>query len=291
LVASDLGLSRSALKRLIDEGHVTVNGTNRRASAKLEPGDAIVVRIPPPVVANAEAEDIPLEVVYEDGHLIIVDKPAGMVVHPALGHPSGTLVNALIHHCGDLSGIGGELRPGIVHRIDKDTSGLLVATKDDETHRLMAELFAAHDIDREYRAVVAPSPKSQVGTFRTLYGRHPNARKKFSSKVARGKTAVTHYEQIADYGVAAQVRCRLETGRTHQIRVHFADAGSPLLADPLYARKRHGELGLLAEALGRQALHAAVLGFRHPITKEVLRFEAALPTDMSDLVAALESFG
>ena len=290
LVAADLGQSRSALKRLIDDGRVTVNGATTRAASKLDDGALVVVEIPPPVVATAEGEDLPIDVLFEDADLIVVNKAAGMVVHPALGHPSGTLVNALVHHCGDLSGIGGELRPGIVHRIDKDTSGVLVATKNDETHQAMAALFAAHDIEREYLAVSAPPMNSTVGRFDTLYGRHPTARKKFSSKVERGKKTVTHFERERDFGIAALYRCRLETGRTHQIRVHFADAGSPLLGDPLYARKRHGPLGALVDALARQALHAAVLGFRHPRSGETMRFEVPPPEDFATLLAALESF-
>ena len=289
LVSAELGVSRSRLKRLIDSGHVTVDNKVATASSKLSDGQLVVVSIPEPTSATAEPEDIPLDVAYEDEDLIVVNKPAGMVVHPAPGHPSGTLVNALVHHCGDLSGIGGELRPGIVHRIDKDTSGLLVATKNDATHTKMAELFAAHDIERAYLAVVAPPPTNVSGTFSTLFGRHPNARKKFSSRVKRGKRAVTHYKRLRVFReLAALVECRLETGRTHQIRVHFADAGSPLLADPLYARKRHGVLGELAAKLGRQALHAAVLGFVHPRTGATLRFEAKLPADMAALIDALE---
>ena len=283
-------MSRSALKRLIEDGHVTVEGRAAKASTKLESGTRVIVLVPPPVAASALPEDIALDVVFEDEHLIVVNKPAGLVVHPAPGHPSGTLVNALVHHCGDLSGIGGELRPGIVHRIDKDTSGLIVATKSDDAHRGLAAMFAEHSIEREYLAFVAPPPRQESGSFETLYGRHPTSRKKFSSKVARGKTAITHYWRLQLFEGAALVRCRLETGRTHQIRVHFSDHGSPLIGDPLYARKKHGAIGSLSDALGRQALHAAVLGFTHPITGEAQRFSSPLPADLQALASGLESF-
>jgi 23S rRNA pseudouridine1911/1915/1917 synthase len=283
------GLSRSQLKRLIDEGAVTVNGTAAKAGRRLRAGDVVELRLPAPAPARAEAQEMPLAVLFEDPHIIVIDKPAGLVVHPAAGHPDGTLVNALLHHCTDLSGVGGELRPGIVHRLDKDTSGVLVASKSDAAHQVLAGWFKDKRPEREYVAIVAPPPRSASGTFATAYGRHPVHRKKFSSRVARGKPAVTHYtveERFA--GLAARVRCRLETGRTHQIRVHFADAGSPVLGDPLYGR-RPGDprLAELAAALGRQALHAERLAFPHPITGAWLEFRSALPADMQSLLAAL----
>ncbi len=288
MIECDLELSRSRIKRLIEAGAVTVNGKLAKPSTRLNAGELIDLVVPEPTVPRAIPQQIELAVVYEDSDVIVINKAAGMVVHPAPGHPDGTLVNALLHHCGDLSGIGGELRPGIVHRIDKDTSGLLVATKNDETHAALAKQFAAHTIEREYVAVCAPPPKSASGSFRTLHGRHPKARKKFSSLVQSGKTAITHYvveQKFAD--LAAVLRCRLETGRTHQIRVHFSDAGSPLLGDPLYARKRHGKLGEMAAALGRQALHAAVLGFVHP-NGQPMHFEVELPGDLAVLISGLE---
>jgi 23S rRNA pseudouridine1911/1915/1917 synthase len=283
-------VSRSQLKRLIDSGEVLVNGARVKAGFRLTTGDEVVVHLRPPAPTRAEPEDIPLTVLYEDEHLIVIDKQAGLVVHPAPGHPSGTLVNALLHHCTDLSGIGGELRPGIVHRLDKLTSGVMVATKDDATHQAMVELFSAHKPERAYVAVVAPPPRLDSGTFETLYGRHPVHRKKFSSKVKRGKRAVTHWRVVERFGeVAAEVRCRLETGRTHQIRVHFSDSGSPLVGDPMYGRKGKGRLGELAAQLGRQALHAELLGFEHPITGEPLRFRTEPPDDMQELLEALRS--
>ncbi len=259
-----------------------------KASRKLRDGDRVEVTLRPPEPTTAVAQSIDLVVLYEDEHLIVIDKPAGMVVHPAPGHPDGTLVNALLGHCDDLSGIGGELRPGIVHRLDKDTTGVLVATKNDAAHQALAARFADKDLTREYLAVVAPPPATAQGRFDTLYGRHPVHRKKFSSKVSRGKRAVTNYRverRFAD--LAALVRVRLETGRTHQIRVHFSDAGMPVLGDPMYGRPPRGPLRELATKLGRQALHAARLDFVHPITGVELHFETPLPADMAALVEAL----
>jgi len=222
-----------------------------------------------------------------------VVKPAGLVVHPAPGHPDGTLVNALLHHCDDLVGIGGELRPGIVHRLDKDTSGVMVAAKNDACHNALVEMFKAHALERSYLALVAPVPTRSSGTFSTLHGRHPSQRKKFSSWVQRGKRAVTHYQVLENLSYrAGLVRCRLETGRTHQIRVHFADHGSPVIGDPLYGRRHRGTpLNEIAAAFGRQALHAAVLAFDHPLTGEALRFETEPPADMRELMKVLRSGG
>lgn len=286
-------MTRSQLKRLIDEGDVLVGGAPAKAGTRLRDGDEIEVRLRPPAPAKAEAQAMDLSILYEDRHLIAVDKPAGLVVHPAPGHPDRTLVNALLAHCSDLSGVGGELRPGIVHRLDKDTSGVLVATKDDETHAALAAGFQAKTWLREYRAVVAPAPRRASGTFETLYGRHPRNRKKFSSRVSSGKRAVTRYRVEERFGeLAALVRCRLETGRTHQIRVHFADAGMPVLGDPLYGRRpKKPPLDVLAARLGRQALHAAVLELDHPVSREHLRFESPLPADLQELLGALRELG
>jgi len=279
------------VRRLIDQGLVEVNGQAVKAGARLRPGDRVEVRIPPPAPARAEPQAMELAVLYEDAHLIVIDKPAGLVVHPAPGHPDRTLVNALLARCADLAGVGGELRPGIVHRLDKGTSGVMVATKDDATHAQLAARFKDKSLRREYLAVVAPPPRQLEGTFSTLYGRHPVHRKRFSSRVARGKRAVTHYkveERFAD--VAALVRCRLETGRTHQIRVHFADAGSPVLGDVTYGRRPGSPLlAELAGRLGRQALHATVLEIEHPRTGERLRFETAPPPDMRAAIDELRA--
>jgi 23S rRNA pseudouridine1911/1915/1917 synthase len=285
-------LSRAQAKRLIEDGDVLLNGAEPdKAGVKLRAGDQVVVllRAPEPISAAPEAMD--LVVLFEDEHLIVIDKPAGVVVHPAPGHSSGTLVNGLLAHCKDLSGIGGELRPGIVHRLDKDTTGVLVVTKSDAAHQVLAEAFQSKSLLREYVAVAAPPPKDERGTIRTLYGRSPADRKKFSSKVARGKTAVTHWEVAERFpGGAAMLRLRLETGRTHQIRVHMADHGWPLLGDPTYGRTpKDPLLATLAKELGRQALHAARLEITHPVTGAFLQFHTDPPDDMQRLIARLRA--
>ncbi len=298
LGSCELEITRSQLKRLIDSGAVTVAGAVvTKPGQKLSPGDDIEVFVPAPAPVQTVPQAMALDVLYEDGHIIVIDKPAGLVVHPAPGHPDRTLVNALLAHCHDLSGIGGELRPGIVHRLDKDTSGVMVATKTDAAHNALAAVFHAHQIEREYVALVAPPPRGpEQGTFSTLHGRHPVHRKKFTSRITRGKPAVTHYRVERRFGAgsrqAAQVRCRLETGRTHQIRVHLSEHGMPVIGDPLYGQRyRDPVLARLAENLGRQALHAAVLGFAHPVTGAPLRFESPLPADMRALSAALAALG
>ncbi len=300
IAAAIPGLSRAQVQRLLDDGHVLVNGVApKKANARVRVDDAITVAIPPPEPLEVVAEDIPLAVVYEDHELIVIDKPAGLVVHPAPGHARGTLVNALLFHCTDLSGIGGVMRPGIVHRLDKDTSGLMVATKTDRAHASLSAAFAAKSrgegtettgISRAYLAITAPPPPAPSGTLRTLYGRHPVNRKEFSSKVSQGKSAVTHWavqRTLADGG-AALVQFRLETGRTHQIRVHAADHGFALIGDPVYGhRARDDRTAAAAVALGRQALHAAKLAFDHPVTGARLTFEAPLPPDMAAVLARL----
>ncbi len=280
------------MRRLIDEGEVKVNGAVVvKAGTRLREGDQVAVTIAPPRPARAEAQDMELSVLYQDADIIVIDKPAGLVVHPAPGHPDGTLVNALLARCPDLEGVGGELRPGIVHRLDKDTSGVMVATKHDAAHARLAAHFKSKVARREYLAVVAPPMGRREGTFATLHGRHPVHRKRFSSKVARGKPAVTHWDVEERFaGAADLVRCRLETGRTHQIRVHFADAGHPIVGDRTYGRRpAPPRLAELAAGLGRQALHAAVLELEHPMTGERLRFEAPLPADMQALLAGLRA--
>jgi 23S rRNA pseudouridine1911/1915/1917 synthase len=249
-------------------------------------GDAIHVRVPPPEPLELAPEPIELAIVFEDADLIVIDKPAGLVVHPAPGHASGTLVNALLYHCKDLSGIGGVARPGIVHRLDKDTSGVMVATKTDRAHAGLAAAFAAKGegaIERSYLAITTPAPPQQSGTLRTLHGRHPVDRKRFSSKVATGKSAVTHYEVIEPLQGSALVRFTLETGRTHQIRVHAADHGFPLLGDAVYGKR--------SPLIARQALHAQLLAFDHPVTGERMRFESPLPADFAAALAALRVSG
>ena len=283
-------LSRARIQALIAEGAVTREGVVMSdASARAAPG-LYRLAIPPPAPAEPAGEDLALVVLFEDAHLIVIDKPAGMSAHPAPGSPAGTLVNALIHHCGDsLSGVGGVARPGIVHRLDKNTSGVMVAAKTDLAHRGLSALFAAHDIDRVYIALTRGAPRPAKGTVTTRIGRSPRDRKKLAVLAAGGREAITHYQTVRSFGVgplAATVSCTLETGRTHQIRVHLAHRGAPCLADPAYGGGSPApavRAAILAAGLKRQALHAAVLAFRHPITGEALRFETALPDDMAAL--------
>lgn len=283
-------LSRERLKSLIVEGQVTTAGRTLSPSMKVASGQAFTISIPEPVDAEAVAQDIPLTIIYEDSDLIVVDKPAGLVVHPAAGNLDGTLVNALLHHCrGQLSGIGGVARPGIVHRIDKDTSGLLVVAKSDRAHEGLAQQFKAHSIDRLYAAIVYGLPKPPAGTVNTWIGRSDADRKKMAvHREGRGKHAVTHYRTIERLAGAALVECRLETGRTHQVRVHMAHLGHPLIGDSVYSRDRKGFKSIL-ETLGfkRQALHAKQLGFIHPVTGQKLSFDSALPIDMQELLSEL----
>jgi 23S rRNA pseudouridine1911/1915/1917 synthase len=284
-------LSRERLKALIRSGAVESAGKLVRDPAtKVRGEEAIRVAVPEPRPAHNEAQDIPLRVAFEDEHLLIVDKPAGLVVHPAAGNLDGTLVNALLHHCGgSLSGIGGVARPGIVHRIDKDTSGLLVVAKTDIAHEALSRQFAAHSIDRRYLAIVSGTPKSGHGTIDAPLARSAANRKKIAIvQGSRGKRAATHWSRLEILKDAALVECRLETGRTHQVRVHMASIGHPLLGDPVYggSGKKHGKL-LKELQFHRQALHAAELGFTHPVTRHRLSFSSAMPADMQELFNAL----
>lgn len=283
--------SRERLKALISSGQVTsADQLARDPSAKVKEGAAYSVAVPAPTPAHNEAQDIPLEIVFEDDHLLVVDKPAGMVVHPAAGNFDGTMVNALLHHCkGRLSGIGGVARPGIVHRIDKDTSGLLVVAKTDPAHEGLAAQFAKHSIDRRYAAIVAGLPKSGSGTVDAPLARSSTNRKKIAIVgEGRGKRAVTHWNFVEPLKHAALVECRLETGRTHQVRVHMASIGHPLLGDPVYGRSRPEHRDILRRlAFERQALHAARLGFIHPVTGGALTFDSPIPSDMQRLLSCL----
>ena len=279
-------LSRERLKALIASGQVLgPEGPARDPARKALAGSCFTVSIPEPEPAHNQAQAIALDVVFEDEHLIVIDKPAGLVVHPAAGNPDGTLVNALLHHCaGQLSGIGGVARPGIVHRIDKDTSGLLVAAKTDRAHVGLAAQFKAHSIDRRYRAIVAGRPNPPAGKGDAPLARSPANRKKVAI-VPGGKHAVTHFSMLRPLRDAALIECRLETGRTHQVRVHMASLGHPLLGDPVYGRARSQHRQLL-ETLGfhRQALHAAELGFTHPVKSNALAFRSETPADMQELL-------
>jgi 23S rRNA pseudouridine1911/1915/1917 synthase len=282
-------LSRERIKALISTGNVTGPDGLIRDPKKKAPGGALfTLTVPDPEPAHNEAQDIALTVVFEDEHLIVVDKQAGLVVHPAAGNFDGTLVNALLHHCqGSLSGIGGVARPGIVHRIDKDTSGLMVAAKTDRAHVGLARQFKDHSFDRRYQAIVSGRPKLSGGSVDAPLARSPQNRKKIAIQPG-GKRAVTHWTLVKPLHEAALVECRLETGRTHQVRVHMASLGHPLIGDPVYGRtkKEHREV---VETLGfrRQALHAARLGFIHPINSHALAFDSEMPADMQELMDKL----
>ncbi len=284
-------LSRERLKALIRSGSVVAQGSPLRDPAlKVRGDEAVRVAVPEPQPAHNEPQDIPLTIVFEDDHLLVVDKPAGLVVHPAAGNFDGTLVNALLHHCaGNLSGIGGVARPGIVHRIDKDTSGLLVVAKTDVAHEGLARQFAAHSIDRRYLAIVNGVPKASEGSIDAALARSAANRKKIAIVEGdRGKRAVTYWRRLELLRDSALVECRLETGRTHQVRVHMASIGHPLVGDPVYGRsgKTHSKL-LNKLGFNRQALHATQLGFTHPVTKSRLSFASPMPPDMQELKQAL----
>lgn len=284
-------LSRARIQALIAENALQIGGkTVTDASSAKFSGQRFALAIPPARPDKAEAQDISLNIVFEDEYLIIVNKPAGLVVHPAAGHADGTLVNALLHHCrGQLSGIGGVQRPGIVHRIDRDTSGLLVVAKTDKAHEGLARLFAAHAIERRYFAIVSGQPAPPAGVICTQIGRHPSNRQKMAVLPdGKGKHAVTHFRMIEPLNGAALVECRLETGRTHQVRVHMAHIGHPLIGDATYNnRQKAFKFGPNQSYFNRQALHAASLGFIHPITGEKLGFECNLPEDIQELLRYL----
>ena len=292
-LAEATDLSRARVQTLIANGVVEVGGKAAvSASAKVVQGDEF--RVDLPVVASPEArpQDIPLDIAFEDEHLVVVNKPAGMVVHPAAGNPDGTLVNALLHHCrGQLSGIGGVARPGIVHRIDKDTSGLLVVAKSDAAHEGLAAQFAQHTVHRRYLALTGGTPNPTEGTIDARLGRSDSNRKKMAvlaKNSSRGKHAVTHYRVLDRFPHAALIECRLETGRTHQVRVHCASIGHALLGDQTYGRTPELLKSLLARlGFARQALHAAELGFLHPISGESVSFSAPVPNDMQELIDEL----
>ena len=304
-------ISRSRLQALIRTGSLTVNGeVCRDPSARIGPGAQIAIDIPPAEPAEPKGEAIDLVIAYEDDDVVVIDKPAGLVVHPAAGHERGTLVNALIAHCGDsLSGIGGVRRPGIVHRLDKDTSGLMIVAKNDRAHRSLSAQFADHGrsgpLERAYLALVWGVPDRRRGTVTTELGRSPHSRDKMAVvSTGKGREAITHYVVQETFGLpdgaslASLVRCTLETGRTHQIRVHMVHLGHPLLGDAVYgagfktkANRMEPRAQQALRDLGRQALHAAVLGFEHPATGQALRFESALPPDLEKLVEALRPAG
>ena len=276
-------LTRNRIQGLISDGNITVNGKTVKANYKVRENDRIEILIPNAVPADILAEDIPLDIVYEDDDILIVNKPKGMVVHPAPGHYTGTLVNALMHHCKDnLSGINGELRPGIVHRIDMDTTGLLIVCKNDKAHNFIAEQLKVHSITRKYYAIVYNAFKGAEGTIEGNIGRHPNDRKKMTI-TPNGKPAITHYKVLKNLGKYALVECMLETGRTHQIRVHMSSLNHPLLGDEVY-----GPLNCPFRLQG-QVLHAKTIGFIHPTTNEYIEFDSELPDYFCKLIETLEN--
>ncbi|WBY64965.1 MAG: Pseudouridine synthase [Thermocaproicibacter melissae] len=279
------GLSRSAAEKLIEAGLVFVNGKKQNKSCRCEVGDKIEAQLPAPKPLSVEPQDIPLDIVYEDDDLLVVNKPKGMVVHPAVGHDDGTLVNALLAHCGDsLSGINGVMRPGIVHRIDKDTSGLLIVAKNDFAHRNLAAQIKEHSFTRIYEAVVVGNLKNDEGTVDAPIGRSPNDRKKMAVVQQHSRNAVTHYQVISRYQGYTHVRLKLETGRTHQIRVHMAYIGHPVAGDTVYGSKKP------LAGLEGQCLHARVIGFRHPRDGRYLEFSSELPPYFTDFLKRLKPF-
>jgi 23S rRNA pseudouridine1911/1915/1917 synthase len=299
-------LSRTRVQSLIRQGHVSLGrATIVDVKYRVKRGERFALDVPPAAAPEPRGETIPLTVVYEDDALIVIDKPAGLVVHPGAGHAEGTLVNALIAHCGaSLSGIGGVARPGIVHRLDKDTSGLMVAAKTDQAHRALAKQFADHgrtgELERGYLALVWGAPSRAHGTIDAPVGRHPASRTKMAVLPAKGRGAVTHWRVVETFGhgkepIASLIACTLETGRTHQVRVHLAHIGHPLIGDPLYGQGFKSKLRKLPEplqdrlaALSRQALHAERLAFEHPVTGTLLKFNSPLPADLAEIVAAFK---
>lgn len=280
-------LSRSRLKGLIDDGRVRIAGKVAKASHRLAGGEAITLELPPPEPVEAIPQDLPLNFLYEDRDLVVVDKPAGMVVHPAAGHAAGTLVNALLFRVKDLSGVGGELRPGIVHRLDRDTTGCLVVAKHEQALRALQASFKSREVHKTYLALVHGHPRDEA-RIETLYGRHPVHRKRFTGKVREGKPAATIYRTRERFEGAAELEIDLLTGRTHQIRVHLSESGHPLLCDKTYGAKAgKGAVREAQEALGRQALHAWKLAFPHPRTGAPLAFEAPIPADFARAVEIL----
>ncbi len=276
-------LTRSFLQKIIKEGHVSVDDKQQKANYKLKSGQKIVLMVPPPEDTEILAEDIPLDILYEDADVLIVNKPKNMVVHPSAGHYSGTLVNAVMYHCKDsLSGINGEIRPGIVHRIDKDTTGSLIICKNDESHLSIAEQIKVHSVNRIYRGIVSGTLKEAEGTITGDIGRHPIDRKKMAIVTKNGKPAVTHYRVLEQYKNAAYMEFRLETGRTHQIRVHMASIGHPLLGDIVYGNPKN------PYKLDGQTLHAMTIGFVHPKTEEYMEISAPIPEYFEKLIKKLQ---
>lgn len=284
-------LTRSQIRKLIDEGHILVEGKPTKPSKKLNGGETVSITLLPPEPIEAKPQDIPIEVLYEDDDIVVVNKPAGISVHPGAGIKEGTLVNALLYRCKGLSGIGGKIRPGIVHRLDKDTSGVMVVAKNDFAHHALITQFKSREIKKRYMALVLGKVKEKSGSFSTPIGRHPTDRVKMSSKAKSGKQALTLWKVIKLYKDVTMVEAEPKTGRTHQIRVHFAENGYPLLGDRVYGPRKHKSdlLDSISKNLGRQALHASTIGFVHPRGGEYVEFQAPLPNDMREVINTLES--
>ncbi len=277
---AELELTRSAVQQLIEQGQITRNGRSAKKNDKLQAGDAVAVTVPEPQTLDVLPQNLPLEIVFEDDELLVVNKPKGMVVHPAPGHPDGTLVNALLYHCaGRLSGINGVIRPGIVHRIDRDTSGLLIVAKTDRAHLGLAEQIAVHSFTREYEAIVCGRFREESGTVHAPIGRDPRDRQKMCVIATNSKDAVTHYTVLMQYEKYAHIRCKLETGRTHQIRVHMKHIGHPVYGDAVY--------GKAEKEIEGQCLHAKKIGFVHPVTGAYLEFDSALPDYFTEILRKL----
>jgi 23S rRNA pseudouridine1911/1915/1917 synthase len=295
LTEKETTLSRSQIARAVNDGMVTVNLKKGKAGQRLKAGDTVRLILSEPSPYHVTPEDIPLHILFEDSHLLVVNKPSGMVVHPAPGHPGGTLVNAVLFRCRDLSGIGGVLRPGIVHRIDKDTSGLLVIAKTDEAHRGLAAQFKDHRVKKTYQVLVHGDIKGEEGVVDLPVGRHPVDRKKMSTRSRRGKEALSRWRAAERYGVATLLEVAIETGRTHQIRVHLNALGYPVVGDHVYGKKANARMDKndhatrMLKNMERQALHACRLSFTHPVTGEGLTFVSPLPADMAGLCASLKA--
>lgn len=287
------GQTRSQIKRLIDDKYVLVGGEPIKPSRKFDVGEIVHVTVPAPESLDAEPEDIPVEVIFEDDCIVVVNKPPGMTVHPGAGVKKGTLVNALLHRCKDLSGIGGKIRPGIVHRLDKNTSGIIVVAKNDMSHNSLVGQFKERTVHKIYMAVVEGVLKKDSGSFSSGIGRHPTNRIKMSSKTASGREALTLWKVVKRFKNASLVEAEPKTGRTHQIRVHFSENGHPILADEVYGYKtqKPGAVAAAAKKIGRQALHAYKIGFAHPLTKEYLELTAPMPEDMKEALKILERSG
>jgi 23S rRNA pseudouridine1911/1915/1917 synthase len=290
LLKKGLSLSRSRLQKLIEDGNIAVNNQRSKPGYRVHLNDRISVQLPAPTPLEIRPEPIPLDILYEDADLLVVNKPAGMVVHPAPGNPTGTLVHALLYHCQGLRGIGGKERPGLVHRLDKETSGLLVVAKTESAHRVLAAQFKAHTVVRQYLALVHGIPKRRRGEIDLAIGRDVKERKKFSARTSRPRIAVTEYEVLEHYGNISLLAVRPKTGRTHQIRVHLSSVGYPVVGDKVYGFRKKKELEREL-SVDRQMLHAQKLGFVHPRTKQFMEFRAPLPWDMERTLAQIKSLG